>query len=334
MSFPASTMSGACALPDPGQSALQAASERLAEGSSCTLSMQGLTWDLIVATGFPNEHVLEYGSQAIYDPVRKKVRYLGGPHSGKMKCLEYDEATNQWGECPLPDGAAYGHGWDHNTVDPATGDHYILRYLTNSFRRWDGARWNPIANDDQCLFGYEEPAIGLTWDSRRGALVDFSDSGGVCLWTKAADKWRRLGKPSGVTASYHFTARFHPPSGLIWLTDGNNGSLNHWKVDTDDRIRALSPAPLNLGCCGQGGVLSTYDYRSGKMIVVHPSSNRWFQYDIVNDSWQQFENPLKLSDDIYIEGIVASIERYGTILYVMSRPTGHTPQAFLYKHRR
>ncbi len=326
-------MPPACVPAGAGNSALRAASDALAEGASCTLSTQGLTWNLIVATEVPNEHVLEYGSQAIYDAVRKKVRYLGGPHSGRMKCLEYDEATNQWSECPLPDGVTYGHGWDHNTVDPATGDHYILRYLTNSFRRWDGARWNAIADDDRCLLGQMEPAIGLTWDSRRGALVNFSDSGGVCLWTKATNSWRSLGNAPGVSASYHFIARFHPPSGLIWLTDGNNGSRNHWKVDTNDRITALSPAPLDLGCCGSNGVLSTYDYRSGKMIVVHPSSNRWFQYDIVNDSWQQFENPLKLSDDEGIEGIVTPIESYGTILYVMSRGTGETPQAFLYKHR-
>jgi hypothetical protein len=298
--------------------------------------MGGLTWSLINDPQHSG-HFLEYGSKGIYDPVRRKVRYHGGADPGYSQCLEYDEATNQWSWCQNAHRAYTDHGWDNNAVDPSTGEHYVFESRTTNFRRWNGSAWSSIANDTQCLAPLREPMVGLTWDSDRGGLIQFTDSG-VCFWNKSTNTWTYLGQAPGVTASYHFTARHHPKARLVWLQDGNNGSRNHWKLDLNGQITKLRAAPLDLGCCGAGGVLSTYDYGSEKFIVADPFANRWFEYDIVTDTWRQFTTSLPLDNGKYdtsnVEGIVVPISTYGVILYVMARGTGSAPQAFLYKHAR
>jgi hypothetical protein len=124
---------------------------------------------------------------------------------------------------------------------------------------------------------------------------------------------------------------------MVWIQDGN-GSSNHWRLDASGAITKLTQAPLNLGCCGSGGVLSTYDYYSEKMIVADPFGNRWYEYDIVTDRWRSFANSLPLDasqhDASNVEGFVTPISSYGVILYVMGRGTGASPQAFLYRHTR
>lgn len=324
----------ACAAPGGGQTALQAGAQGLARGQWCQIGMPGLTWSLIVAPSAPGEHVLEFASSGVYDPVRRKVRYFGGPHSGSMHCIEYDEAGNQWSRCSNPPGASGGHGYDHNAVDPQTGDHYVRLYLTNRFLRWDGSSWQSIANNS-CDPGLsQEPAIGMTWDSTRGGLVTFSDAGGACFWNKATNSWSQVAADPGLTGSYHFVAEHNPRVGATWLTDGND-SIKHYRL-TANGITELRQAPLGLSCCGGGGVLSSYDYGSEKIIVANPFGNQWYEFDLAADTWRPFNSSLPLDNELYdatnVEGIVVPISSYGVLLYVMGRGTSRDPHAFLYRH--
>jgi hypothetical protein len=256
-----------------------------------------------------------------------------------MQCLEYDEASNAWSYCTNPYNSPIGHGYDHDVVDPATGDHYWRAYGATSavkrYYRWNGSNWTEIANNP--CENADEITAGMAWDSNRGGIIAHSDSGGVAFWSKSTNTWTCLVKPlPGISTSngYHYLAEFNPSNNLVWLQD-HNGSNLHWRLNTINTVTSLATPPTTLGCCGSNGRLTAYDSRTKKFIVADPFNNTWWEYDIATDSWIAFPNSLPLDNGKYdqsnVEGFVTVIPAYGTILYVMARGTG-TPQAYLYKH--
>jgi hypothetical protein len=250
-----------------------------------------------------------------------------------MQCLEYAESTNAWSICSKPSGIADGHGYDHNAVDPATGFHYIRQYLVNQYWVWNGSTWAQIARNS-CEPPADEPAVGLTWSTRLGGLVSFSDSSGVCLWRKSTNTWSSLGKPQGIQGSYHFVVEDNPAAGMVWIQDGNDTS-NHWRIDGAGKISQLATPPVTLGCCGKNGRFSAYDDASEKFIVA--AANEWYEYDIVADSWKKLPLLLPLYDSQIragtFEGFVTTITRHRVLMYVVARETGESPVAYIYKHK-
>jgi hypothetical protein len=333
---PAGAQLAACAAATGGQSALQSAASALAPGQACRFNMNGPSWQLLQAPPRADENHFEFGANGVYDAIRKKIRYFGGPHTGDMQCLEYDEASNQWSRCTNPPNAGGGHGYDHNVVDPKTGHHYVRLYNSARFFYWNGATWTRIA-DNNCDRSTNEPAIGVAWDEDRNGIITFSDNAGVCFWSKADDRWTHIGEPKGILRSYHFLAEYNPRTKLMWLQDGN-GSTKHWSLDASGRINEQKPAPIPLGCCGKGGVMSAYDHASGKFVVADPFNNALYEYDIAADSWRKLALSIPLDQTTYdasnVEGIVVPVAAYGVIVYVMARGKDRPAQAFLYKHAK
>ncbi len=299
--------------------------------------MRNFNWALIRdPAGSANSNVLEYAAKGVYEPGRKKIRFLGGADPGWTQCLVYDEASNAWSTCPKPFNSVDSHVWDAEDIDPVTENVYTNNPRTNDYYEWNGSTWNSIRRDDQCGSA-SQPTPSLTWDSRRNGLIIFADSPtGVCLWDKASNTWRSLGNPRA-SGPYQHMARFHPASGLVWLVDGN-GTSRHWKLGTDNSITAL-PAPpsgVTFGCCGANGRFISYDYRTQRFVHAHPYTNEFWDYDIVTDTWTRkgVRVPLNLGfDTSNVEGFATSISAYGgVILYVVARGTGYDPVAYLYKH--
>lgn len=319
---------GDCPTPSGGESVLAAAATGIAPASYCQIGMGGLRWGLVHAPPIAAESHLEYGSTGVYDARRKRVRYFGGPHTGLMQCLEYDEASNEWYHCDNPRGVWDGHGYDHNTIDPATGDHYIRRYNQNDFYVWDGTAWSMVARPSGDCDPGMEPAYGIAWDSARNGLVTMHQFGS-CFWSRASGTWRLDGDLSGdTTASYHQAAEHHEALGVTWLQDGN-GSVRHFKNDRGTVTR-LRDAPMGIGCCGSGGYFSAYDARTERFIVVPIDGGLWWEYDIAADVWTSFANELPTDD----EGVVVTLAPYDALLFVFERGEGNDPEAFVYKHER
>jgi hypothetical protein len=337
-----------------GSTYLESAALGVASGQYCVLSMGGLTSELVTPAGTgncPNESHLEYAHAGAYDPVNRRIGVASGPHTGTVtgECgqenyvfLLYDEATNMWSlEDQSKTGfSSSGHGYDLTAVDPTTGDFYVSAYNTESlWRRNANGSWQSLTGPTSMSCTSATCASGATWDTNRRGYIRFGDGqeDGVWLYSKASGSWSKLTDDSafgGFNTGYHYTADFHPSTGLVWLQDGN-GSSKHWKLNPNNTVTALHAAPMNLGCCGSGGALSAYDGRTQKFVVVNPFSNAMYEFDIVNDAWSSVGAPVPLNnaDSSDVEGFVVSLPRYEVIMYVMARGGGGhgTPQAFLYK---
>src|SRR3989304_247049 len=81
----------------------------------------------------PAQDILQYASKAKWDPFTKRFLFIGQGHYSSQKFISYTEATNTWAEEPRPswDCSATGcisHAYEHNTIDPATGNFYYGFY--------------------------------------------------------------------------------------------------------------------------------------------------------------------------------------------------------------
>lgn len=80
---------------DCGESVLCTAAEALSAGQwSSTLSMTGML-DCFKGKG-ASGHIASFTTEGVYDPVHKKIEFIGGDHGDGLRHCEYDEATSAW----------------------------------------------------------------------------------------------------------------------------------------------------------------------------------------------------------------------------------------------
>lgn len=304
--------------------------QALPPGSVVELTgMGGLTAALVDAG--EGENYLEYGHKGIYDPVRRKMRFLGGPHTtGKaMVCLEYGVDANGWSQASRP-GAGYElHGYDHNAVD-AAGNHFVRRTNSNVYDKWDGSAWASVtANNIQAALG--EPACGFDWSPLFG-LVTLEDSNGVTTLAGGAGSWVSRGTPPGLSGSFHFVCAAHKGNGTVWLQDAN-GQSNHWRMNADASYTTLAAPPISLGCAGTAGRFTTFDHRTGHYVVVDPTAGgHTWDFDLAADTWTDKGVLVPINDDLF-EAFAVSISDFGGVhFYLKDQGPGVAPKALLYKH--
>src|SRR5262249_30847052 len=98
-------------------------------------SMAAGTWAMVPAgnqnavlgVGPTSGSMIHYSNKAAWNPVSKKIEYLGEDHNyGSVRYVQYDEASNQF--VLVTNDAGFGsftqHGYDHTVVNPYTGDLY------------------------------------------------------------------------------------------------------------------------------------------------------------------------------------------------------------------
>src|SRR5690606_27835205 len=88
-----------------------------------------------------------WGGSAIWDPVRRQVRWVGKRDGGTYSYhhIIYDEIRNTWEkQLASPSFPTWGHGYDHNAVDSATGTSYFRPFNEPDVYKWDGATWQPL----------------------------------------------------------------------------------------------------------------------------------------------------------------------------------------------
>src|SRR5215475_9934594 len=83
----------------------------------------------VLGRGAVTDNQLPYANAAAWDPSRRLLEFSGNDHTGGVNdatnYMYYSEDTNQWTFVgPIPQDVS-PHGYDHNTIDPATGILYL-----------------------------------------------------------------------------------------------------------------------------------------------------------------------------------------------------------------
>lgn len=317
-------------------------------GSWAELTSMG-GWDsggILVPTEFgcnSNDYITQYAEKAAWDPVNERVLFVGQAHGSCYggQFVIFTESTNSWAKGPWPSGVCqsgtasspcFSHAYDHNTVDPATGDMYFRQAFTMKFFRFRNGSWAsisaPPAQSSQCCGALEHfPDLGR--------LVFVDGDWGVWAYNPASNSWSQIantnaanagaGLPNLPMSSLNNFALYNPVQKVLLF----GGGRSVYKLSASGAITTMKSSPVSLGATNS--VLSV-DPVSGKYIVLSGSS--MYQYDVATDTWSQVSttipSTLQALDGVGDGLVQAPITKYGVIMYV--KYNFGNSKVYLYKH--
>lgn len=299
-------------------SALGELAAKMAPGDWAELKTTGYSTSLIT-TGTDN--ILNYSNSAVWDPVKKEVRFVGQGHNEAEKMIIYTEEDNTWKNQSGPNTSGIGHGYDHNALDPATGISYYRKFASSAVFQYDGA-WKTAPslegtpNSNNCCGS-------LTWFPEMNALT-FWGSGYVDVlkngkWSVVATKQVKMG-------DYHNVSEYSSQYGLVFGGAGNDDK-NLYALNAAGTLTAIPPAPVSMGIYS---ALVIADPGSGELVVVSRDKTIWSYHPGIK-TWAQMKAPtvnLFVNEDIPIKFMVASsISTYNVIMFIKK------DAIYLYKHK-
>ncbi len=274
--------------------------------------------------------LLYYTDSGVWDPVKKKMAWVGGPGTccadpAIYKRITYDEATDHWDIQPTPFTGS-GHGYDANAFDPSTGLHYFAFWDDKKIKTWKGQTWGTLP---------EHPlpaniAVALTWfpdlNGGKGGLVLTSGNGRAAWFDGNA--WAEIkGGEAAPWGDYDVFSEYSPTLKKMWLGSGVDRGEVHYLLDAQLKLTRLRDAPFNIK---DNEALKSVDPLNGKFLVYRMADKAWWEFDAGKDEWNRLSG-LKSQPDLGGESLLqVPLPEYGVILifrhYVSVR------EAFLYRH--
>lgn len=318
--------------PDPSGSVLSKAAARLARGQSLRMNTR-----LTGAMLSPDDaDFIQWGSSGVWDPVRREVRYIGKRHSVfPHRFLVYNESSDTWSNNrSLPSALSNpnnGHGYDHNTVDPATGTHYYRQYNSHSIFRWNGS-WSEI----QLPSGTVDIAASISWIPGMGLV--YVDKYKFVYFNGSS--WNTVASPPAV--NYHNVSEYNPSSDTL-IYGGGNGVIAMWKMDPNGNTSRIADPPFGQGASTSQTVLVS-DPASDHFVTWQKGSTSWAQYDVSANQWSmlpkssgdgsspQSGTPNLGTDSTGVATIGIPISNYGVIMYIQYQGRSAGADVWLYKH--
>ena len=311
-------------------SALASLAGSMAPGTWAELKTSGLTPALLqVPTHVMVYNILEYQNSGVWDPTSHQVLFVGGPHENQGRFITYDEATNAWRQepDPTPSYLLYNHTYDHNTINPTTGELYFRPFNRPEIWAYKIAQkaWRKLTTIPQGDFNC------------CGSIQYFPDRDGILFVGTSEIEFYYVGRGRWTspwttikTGPYHATAEYSPVAKVL-IFGGGSGVKTVYRMDAKGSIRQMgdSPVPLDSG----GHAIFTVDPVSGHFLLFGEDST-FYAYDSETDRWTlQAQRPPFFDVGQYGAvscSIAIPIDTYGVVMTVTYSPT--QPRVFLYKH--
>lgn len=278
-----------------------------------------------------------WASSGVWDPVRHEVRFVGKRYSTfPNHFLVYAENSDSWSNNRALPGAltgnGFGHGYDHNTVDPATGTHYFREYNSRTIHVWNGS-WSTAPQLPQMSM---DVAASISWVPGLG-LIYVDQNQFVYL---DGGSWKSLG--AAPDSNYHAVSEYNPTSQTL-IYGGGNGVTAMWKLDVNRRISRIKDPPFGQGASSSQTVLVS-DPSSDQFISWQKNSTTWAGYDVGSDTWSTLQKSSgdgstpqrgvpNLSDNETFGAVIGiPISTYGVIMYIQFLGNSTDAGVWVYKH--
>lgn len=321
------SVSTSCGDQPVGDTYVSQQASTMSAGQWKQISTNGLSTAMFVDGA---NNTLDYLDKGAYDPINRQVRFIGQSHYGDQRYHQYDEATNTWSNVadpPWDTGGSgpppfIGHGYQHNTIDETTGDHYYRQYNDTQPRRLNRSTgtWSqlPSAGSMEIAGGVEWlPTIGT-----QGGLVFYVNTN-VRYWNKASNTWA-TGSTNISAGPYHNCAVRNRATNEVYF-GGGNGSGALYKINGSGAVTALPTCPITYGI---GATITTVCPTSGQMLVIASNSNA---YKFNGTSWSALSMSGAPSFGSVGSGskiIAIPMLDHGVIMFLF----GGTPAVWLYRH--
>jgi hypothetical protein len=300
--------------------------------------------------------VFPYSEDAVWDPVSRRVFFIGSDHvycdTMTQRFIAYSEATNSWATLPNPSWFSNGvhHGYDHSAIDTTNGIYYhfpFAGYGNRPLHRYDTGTdtWladTPVAPNTTCCAGVEyfPEFVGTNTSVATGGVV-MAGGRDVHVYRAATNSW--VGPlnttPLSDTGDYHNVAEYNPVHKVV-IFGGGNGSGALYKLAANGTVTPLTAAPFQLRVIES---IVTVDPVSGDYLVFG-RNGEFYKFDVTDGpagAWTQQPGPPPFSTPQFQSGssavdltVAAPISTYGVVMFVKHIP-GNASQTkvYLYKHR-
>jgi chitodextrinase len=281
----------------PGTSALAVLAGSLAPGQWASLSTADID-PTLTNTGGSSNMIFGYADAMKWDPVSRRMLYLGSDHGGHAtpgpnsthRFVAYSEDTNAWSVLPTPPWASTNpvtgsytdvHGYDKTAIHPQARRLYRNPFNSKRIHVYDldtGA-WSqlpdPPNTGSSCCDAIEYfPELGgLVWSQGTGTQLFFSD---------ASQQWSPLGTEASLASTWMFAE--HNPVHGVTILGSSTGAL--FALSSSGQLDRLGNIPVTIydGSAWNGVV--TLDPVSGDFLVLTPPTRQLHVYDVVTDTWR------------------------------------------------
>ena len=330
-------------------------------------SMAAGTWaqlnvpnqDAILGVGSVSGTMIHFSNSMPFNPFSKVIEIVGMDHSyPAMRHVRYDVATNLFVLVADNAGVGQGHGYDHNTVNPYTGDlyHRVYSGFTGSFtvRRkvLGGASFVGIPS----VAAADQVAVGATWWSgpfvgggSQGSFMIFNsgnatgnaNDGQILAFNPVSNTWfyDQQGKAPfyGGGSTYHSLIEYSPVKNVAVYGGGNVAPSRLWRMSSDGSVLAMPDVPAGKAVGIQKGLLVN-DPVSGNFLLLS-AGQLWELNPSGSGSWTPQTGsrtpPAGVGDPgpANPEAVIASaISDYGVVAFI-TQPGRTGATFFLYKHQ-
>lgn len=308
-----------------------------------------------------SQEMIPYYNSAPWSTVSRRIEIFGRDHgtgggtSTFAKLVYYVEATNQFQLIRNPVTEFQdSHGYDHNAINPYTGDFYHRVYNGGNgsvpypvYRKVkDGTAFTQIPNPPPYSTGV---ALGTTWcnagflgSGAQGCFLMFTpgeaytNPGRILAFDPVSNSWfyNRDNRAPGINGvdNYHQVCEYSANGNFIIYGGGNRSSRQLWKMDTAGNVTTLATSPVPIGSApGQGTIIMA---ANGKAYVVFDYA-LWELNPAGTGTWTQRASSPVRGRNPQTEGgpdhvLWSSIPEYGVIAFI-SQPQATGGAFHLYK---
>ncbi len=347
------------------------------------------TWAQVMATnqndlltdndGAGSGSHLHYSNSMNYIPQSDRIQLVGADHGGYlgMGLFEYDLATNRFIAVTPPSptgdvsGAGPGHGYDHASVNPHTGDTYQLLYGSPAgtpaykfkvvTRRLGAATFasalpfTMIEQNVNITFGscWWSGAFGASGGAgAQGCLMVFNvgnangsaTDGVISAYDPLTDQWfySLIGASpfyaAGGSGTYHNVAEYSPGLNCMVYGGGNAAEQKLWRLDSSGGVTALTDVPMGKAVGIQRGNL-VCDPVTGRFLLL--SNHELWELDPTGaGTWQPLTGPRGPPAELgtpgpasaALDGMMScALPQYGVVAYI-KQTVVNDGVFFIYKH--
>lgn len=341
-----------------GTSALAGLAASMAPGTWARLDAAGQ--DVTLGVGSISGTMLHYCNTMPWNPVSGVIEILAMDHNyPTLRHARYVESSNRF--VLVADDAGLGtgtsHGYDHNAVNPHTGDLYHRRYggfsgsINVARKALGSANFAPIAS----VAGMEQVAIGACWWSgafagagsqgcfmlfNSGNAVGGANDGHILAYDPLNAKWfySREGRAPGYGsgATYHSVIEYSAKRNLAVYGGGNAAPRKLWRLNADGSFNRLTDVPAGKGVGMQQGIL-VEEPVSGNFLLLS-AGELWELDPRGSGAWRLLTAGRVPPAGVGVPGpsnpqavIASSIASHGVVAFV-TQPQQDGGSMYLYKH--
>jgi hypothetical protein len=309
--------------------------------------------DSILGVGNVSGTMIHYSNSMPWNPFSKVIEIIGSDHGyGRTRHVRYDVASNEFVLVSDDAGIGATHGYDHEAVNPYTGDLYTRLY--SGFTGKISARKKILGGagfvDIPSVSAPDQVAIGATWWSgsfvrggTQGLFMIFNsgnalgndNDGQILGYDPLKNSWsfRResMAPKYGGGSTYHSVMEYSPVKNVAVYGGGNVAPSKLWRMSADGSVLAMPGVPAGKGVGIQRGLLVA-DPVTGNFLMLS-GKELWELNPDGAGTWAKLAPPPGAVGDpgAPTAVITSSIPDYGVVAYI-TQPSRNGGTFYLYKH--